>query len=271
MTVAERKALLGSWIKPSSDNEVSEQERALRMVRGAIDRWPALNGVGYRIYAKGSYANNTNVRRDSDVDIVVECTECQYYDFLPGVSPTPSSSGPYKGKWTPALWRSTVLAALQDAFGRADVDADGEIAFNVVEKEGSRPSIDVIPSFDYVRYDTADRSVYHRGSCVWTRSGQKVVNWPEQQLANGRAKNDNTGKRYKNYVRALKNAENFLVAQEVLAEKPSYLMECIVWNISNATLTSGDLDSGFRATLIEGWNALERRRVLERLGGAEPA
>ncbi len=27
-----------------------------------------------RVYVKGSYANNTNVRRDSDVDIAVEWT-----------------------------------------------------------------------------------------------------------------------------------------------------------------------------------------------------
>jgi predicted Zn-dependent protease len=40
------------------------------------------------IYAKGSYANNTNVRRDSDVDIVVENRE----DPLSGL-PGPGKSG----------------------------------------------------------------------------------------------------------------------------------------------------------------------------------
>ena len=72
MDVVERQAVIRRWVLPSSDHEKEKQDRALRMVKSAIDGWPAFKGVSYRIYAKGSYANNTNVRLDSDVDIAVQ-------------------------------------------------------------------------------------------------------------------------------------------------------------------------------------------------------
>ena len=44
-------------------------ERAERMVIAAIDAHPAFDGYrsSIKVYAKGSYANKTNVRADSDV------------------------------------------------------------------------------------------------------------------------------------------------------------------------------------------------------------
>lgn len=81
MTAADRQALLARWIKPSSESEKNRQDRAWRMVCDAIDAHPAFDGVDRRIYAKGSYPNNTNVARDSDVDIVVELHECNYDDY----------------------------------------------------------------------------------------------------------------------------------------------------------------------------------------------
>jgi hypothetical protein len=48
------------------------------MIRQAIDEHGAFKGCGLHVYAKGSNANNTNVRTDSDVDIAVECMDVQY-------------------------------------------------------------------------------------------------------------------------------------------------------------------------------------------------
>ena len=68
MSPADREALLSTWVKPSSDTEKDQQDRAERMVRDAIKGWPAFDGVDYEIYTKGSYPNNTNVKADSDVE-----------------------------------------------------------------------------------------------------------------------------------------------------------------------------------------------------------
>jgi hypothetical protein len=57
-------------------------------------------------------------------------------------------------------------------------------------------------------------------------------------------------------VRALKNAENYLAEQGTTKAKPSYLMECLIWNVPHMTLVRGDLDDGFRATLVRLWEHL---------------
>jgi len=102
MSSSERETLLSAWIKPSSDSEKEQQNRAERMVRDAIKCSPTLNSVEYKIYTKGSYPNNTNVRTDSDVDVVVECHECSWHGFNPGVIEAPNTHpGRYDGAWTP--------------------------------------------------------------------------------------------------------------------------------------------------------------------------
>lgn len=255
MTATDRSTLLSRWIKPSSDDEQIQQDRAQRMVTEAVMAHNPLSSAGLYVFAKGSYANNTNVRRDSDVDIVVECHDCCYYDYMPGEEPAERLGTPYTGEWTPAKLRTEVKAALVNKFGASAIDA-GNIALVVAAVPGSRPSIDVVPSFDYYLYDDPRRSSSRRGSCVWTKEGSKIVNWPDQQLKNGRAKNQRTGSRYKNFVRALKNAENVLAKAGTIDAKPSYLMECLVWNIADSTLKSGNLDQGFRATLVELWQGL---------------
>jgi len=220
------------------------------MVRDAVEAHPTFDGVDKIIYAKGSYPNNTNVAKDSDVDIVVELRECSYYNYAPGVIPPATSPlGKYQGEWTPTRWRAEIVKALTNAFGADAIDTSGKLAINIREVSVSRPSTDVVPSFLYYRYEDAARLNKRLGSCVWSTHGAKVVNWPDQQLTNGRTKNTATGQRYKNYVRALKNAENTLVNAGSIAEPPSYFMECLVYNVPNLTLGQSSLDGGFRETL----------------------
>jgi hypothetical protein len=258
MSASERRELISRWIKPSSDDEQTQQDRAERMIKKAIQASSAFNGSEVLVYTKGSYPNNTNVRRDSDVDVVVELQDCIYFDYLPGVTPPSRSSSPYTGSWTQASWRSAVKSALVGYFGTGSVDTTGRIAINISAVPGSRPSADVVPSFDYRRYDDADQRTVHIGSCVFpSDGGAKIVNWPQQQFDNGRSLNTRTGGRYKNYVRALKNVENALVAAREIKDLPSYFMECLVYNVPAATLQSGDLSAGFGASLAYLWTRLE--------------
>jgi hypothetical protein len=260
---AERTELLSRWIQPSSPTEQDRQDRAERMIRDALGAHKALSGTDYRIYAKGSYANNTNVRIDSDVDIVVECRECFYPEYAQDAIPTADSTTSYKGPWTPARWREEVVAAITAYFGRASVDSTGPIALVISEVVGSRPSADVVPSFHFRKYRSGDRAQYSDGTAVFRTSGERIINWPQQQLENGRRKNEETGRRYKNYVRALKNAENYLAATGVITEKPSYLMECLVWNVPNKTLCHEDLDGGFKNMLVWLWGHLTNEYIHE--------
>jgi hypothetical protein len=233
------------------------------MVTDAVKGHSALTSAKSYVYTKGSYANNTNVRRDSDVDIVVECQSHSAYDYMPGQDPpTAKAATPDNSEWSsPARFRHEVIAALTASFGASSIDTTGKVAIAIAPVPGSRPSIDVVPSYDYFLYNDSQKNSWRRGSCVFPTSGNRIVNWPDQQLENGRAKNQRTGSRYKNFVRALKNAENALVKAGTINEKPSYLMECLVWNVKDATLKSGNLSDGFRGTLFELWQGLDKNNT----------
>lgn len=246
MSSVDREALLSRWIKPSSSDEQTQQDRAERMVHEAIKASDLVDMSTVKIYTKGSYPNNTNVRRDSDVDVVVQQSGVRYYGYWDGQLRPENYHGPaYTGLWTPETWRAVVWGALVDRFG-SSVDGTGRVAINIPAVPGSRPSADVVPSFNYVRYDSADMRISHHGSCVFpTDNGAKIVNWPQQQLDNGRAFNTSAGGRYKYFVRALKNAENSLVAAGMIKDLPSYFMECLIWNVPAEVMTGSSLTVDF--------------------------
>ncbi|MFF5131095.1 hypothetical protein ACFY41_29745 [Streptomyces syringium] len=247
LTKDQRLALISKWKSPPGPAEQDRLERAERMVRAAISQHEPFRGVDVTVAAKGSYPNNTNVRGDSDVDIKVQLNECFYYD---GQSPLPT--GPdYVGPWTKDKLCREVHAALAGAFDL--VDADHNIAFYVPEVPGSRPSTDVVPCFKYVLYDRTAAGGRYEGSIVFGRDGKKIVNWPELQLTNGRAKNDwsRTGRRYKIVVRVLKNVENDLAAQGIIEALPSYFSECLVYNVPDPVFLDGSLDDAVRESLRE--------------------
>lgn len=257
MNHLERQAVLRRWVMPSSNHEKDKQDRALRMVKGAIDAWPAFKDVSYRIYAKGSYANNTNVRLDSDVDIAVQNRECLYYEYHGCEKPPGETTATYDGEWTPELWRAEILAALKAKFPD-EVSGSGTVAITIDEHDGTRPDIDVVPSFDHVRYDSSDQTWQHKGSKVFPKSGSSIVNYPDQQLERGTAKNSRTNGRYKKFARALKSAENQLVKDGTIGDLPSYFMECLAWNVPDSVLTTGEnLTVGFEAVLVWLWGALK--------------
>lgn len=271
MTETERSALIERWTAKSSDAENDRMDRAERMVRAAIDRHPAFQAdrSSLHVYTKGSYPNETNVRADSDVDVVVENRAVYYFDYIDrkeSANAAPDRTfKPYEGSWTPDLWRTEVENALRNYFGSSEVDTDGSVAIEVEEVVGSRPSCDVVPAFEYRRYDRYDRapSSTHQGSKIYKKSGGSIINYPFQQLNNGRAKDRRAYGKYKQFARVLKNGENVLVDAGLMKAKPSYLMECLAFNLNDADLTrTGARSAWFRWALAELHNALQPDRYV---------
>lgn len=266
MSETERNALIERWTAKSSAAENVRMDRAERMVRDAIDNHPAFQADrrSLHVYTKGSYPNETNVRADSDVDVVVENRRLYFDEFIsPEVEaqsrPDPNIT-PYEGIWTPERWRAEVENAMRNHFGPSEVDTVGAVAIKVKEVPGSRPSADVVPAFEYRRYDRYDRapSWTNQGSKIFRKTGGHIVNYPFQQLQNGQAKDRQTYGKYKQFARALKNGENALVKAGLMKVKPSYLMECLAFNVNNPDLThSGSRSAWFRWALATLHNALQ--------------
>ncbi len=241
---ADRRAMLRRWSQPPSPAEMQRLERAERMVRSAVAAHPAFADVDISVEAKGSYANNTNVRHDSDVDIKVELHDPYVHAFEPKLNfMARQLRNDYQGPWTAGHLRDEVGTALAAAFD--DVDAGHNVAFYVPEVAGSRPSTDVVPCYTFRQYQNTACTQWDEGSIVYTRDGGKIVNWPRQQLINGRDKNARTNHRYKFVVRALKAVENDLAGLGEIDALPSYLMECLTYNVPDQVLTGDTLDEAF--------------------------
>ncbi|WP_221177376.1 nucleotidyltransferase domain-containing protein [Nocardioides marmoriginsengisoli] len=221
------------------------------MIKEAVRAHPGFSDCSLRIYAKGSYANNTNVRADSDVDIAVQCTDVIYWQEAVPDTRT-SSAGPYTGRWTPALLRSELKTALEAKFP-GQVDSSGSTAFRI-DSGSARVEADVVPCFDYRYYMSSGR--YRDGAKVIKTDGRSLVNYPEQQLSNGKTKNTSTNLRYKKAVRVVKRLENAMVTAGGI-EVPSFLMECLVYNTPNAYLTRGTWTDVVRGILGHVYNELD--------------
>lgn len=216
---------LAGWTGPSSTTEQEKQDRTERMIREAVAAHAAFEGMSRKVYAKGSYANNTNVRSDSDVDIAVECDEAVYWgEHSPGAHP--SDGSPYSGGWTPVKLRSELVAALRAKFGDA-VDASGSTAIQV-HSTSARVEADVVPCFSYRYYFSPTK--YREGAKVFKTDGNSVVNYSKLQLENGRSKNNRTNQAFKKTVRILKRLENIMVDADYHRPVPSFFVECLVYN-----------------------------------------
>lgn len=211
------------WTKPSSDSEQGKQERTERMIHEAIVSHKAFDNCELKVYTKGSYANNTNVRSDSDVDIVVECTEAFYSKTSHGVNKPITI--PYTGIWTPDKLRKELVLAMETKFGK-QVDSTGSTAIQI-NSTSARVDADVVPCFTY-RYYT--KTGFIEGTKIFKKDGSSLVNYPQQQLDNGIAKNKRTNLSYKKGARLLKRIENEMAKEGKFRELPSYFMECLAYN-----------------------------------------
>jgi hypothetical protein len=231
-----------SWLqtaaRPASATEETERDRTLERIRSAVARSPEIPASA-RVYVKGSYASNTNVRRDSDVDVAVEWTDWHYVatvEATTGMTPTQLGYDPVQAGPTPREFRAQVERALYAAFPVSSVNTSGDKAINVTRGQGSLDA-DVIPCFELHRYDAP--RLDHVGHRIFPRSGGPIDNFPQQNLDNGRAKNNRTNRRYKQIVRCLKRVEGELVAEGRIArEYPGYLVECMLYNVPDHYFTS---------------------------------
>jgi hypothetical protein len=221
------------------------------MVREAVNSHGAFSDCTLRIFTKGSYPNNTNVRTDSDVDVAVQCQEAQYWgEHEEGAHP-PSSS--YSGIWTPSKLRSELVAALEAKFPDR-VDTSGSTAIRV-HSSTARVDADVVPCFDYAYYFASGST--RLGSKTFKTSSGSLTNYPDQHLANGRSKNNSTKTSFKKVVRIMKRVENAMLTAGVHREVPSYFIECLVYNCPDPTFSKSNWTAVVKGVLWHIWDGLE--------------
>jgi hypothetical protein len=263
-TISEEQ--LSAWTRPAFGNEEEEADRTRALIREAIDAHEFLSSLDIDVYAKGSYKNNTNVRRDSDVDVAVEYTEIILFDYQDEadadsvwrqrrIQPYSGPLQDYAGKFAMGRYKDAIGEALEGAFGTAAVTRTNKVF--TVSRGGGRLDADVVPC---ATHDQAfSPTGYSRGIQLLAdkKPHLSVVNYPQQHYDNGVAKNKATKLRFKSVVRILKNLENKLVADGKSPKVAGYLVESLAYNCPEHCFAGTTWAERVREVLTHIWQDTE--------------
>ena len=211
MSIPERK--LSKWSDHGPQDASKRTHETIRKVLSEYS-WP--QGVTYDFYLQGSYRNDTNLRGDSDVDVVLELQSTSHYK-------ADSTYDTWK------LFRRDVLRALREGFGEEYV---GEGKKSIKVKAGRRRlAADVVVCLTYPNYGIFSS---HMESIMFYALPDKrqVGSHPNQHSENGKDKDRRTLQRYRETVRMFKSARNHLESEGRIGADlaPSYFVECLVYN-----------------------------------------
>lgn len=251
------EATFATWGAAPGDTEQTKCENAERAIRKAIDASAKLSSKSIDVFTQGSYANRTNVRQDSDVDICVLYTGAYFSDFSMSEGLNGQVLGHVDGTYLYSEFKNDVEAALVSHFGRGSVTR-GKKAFDV-HANTYRIDADVVPCFEHRRFMGTPQSNWYispPGTQLHPDNEGTIVNWPRQNYANGVEKNEATGRRFKAVTRILKRLRNEMVDEGYKAAEPipSYLIECLVWNVPNEGLGHDTLKADVRYAIAHLWN-----------------
>lgn len=251
-TAQQWEPVFTAWSVGPGTTEKEKCENTEKAIRKAIDADSALNSRTIRIFAQGSYRNHTNVRQDSDVDICVLCTDICFTDYSSAEGIDDSKVGLSTSSYTYAMFKNEVGTALRNYFG-ASVVSRGNKAFDI-HATTYRVDADVVPCLEHRRYDRNGK--YISGTELHPDNGGRVTNWPDQQYENGVLKHVLTKARFKKIVRILKNLRYEMEDQGIATAKcvPSYLVECLVFNVPNELFEGMSFHADVRAALLHLWD-----------------
>ena len=219
---------LSRWSDHGAQDSSKRTHETIRKVLDAY-RWP--QGMTYNFYLQGSYRNDTNIRGDSDVDVVLELTSAFKYDTTSlsqyEQNGLIASLQPATHDWND--FRRETLKALEGGFGGGMV-AQGNKSIKL-RANPPRLAADVVVCMEHRQYTSY--SSYVEGITFWAlRDKRWIINYPKEHYKNGAAKSARTWDRYKRTVRMFKNARNHLESTGSINADlaPSYFVECLLYN-----------------------------------------
>lgn len=204
------------------------------------------------VFLQGSYANDTNVERDSDVDVVA-CIATTFAHDAPtlAVEQYQAFQRAYPGNasYSYNQYKQDVTEWLRKNYG--DGVRPGRKAIYVPAGKNRR-DCDVLPAIEYRyyhRFNSAIDQSYSTGICFYLTDGTQIVNFPKQHSDNCTAKHQATNSLFKRTVRVYKNMRNYLVDHKLIENgvAPSYFIECMLYNVPNDNFEA-DLGDTFVST-----------------------
>ena len=214
---------LSQW---SHHRSAKASKQAHVSIRDALAAYEGLSEFKPDVFLQGSYKNGTNLRRDSDVDLVVRLA----YQLKPRLVALTGQQleGDADHEAAHERWqsfRSLALRAMRQRFGDA--------------AKSGRKTIKLEKGVLHADADLVVTLSYRNGIGFYLPDEKRwVVSYPQQPHERGAAKEEATGRRFKRTIRMFKAARNRLVEKEILTkdDAPSYFIECLLYNVPNHLL-----------------------------------
>jgi tRNA nucleotidyltransferase (CCA-adding enzyme) len=226
-----------TWSKPVSTSEDQKCQNAINQITAALK---AKFGNKISVFLQGSYRNNTNVRLNSDVDIVMRYDDAFYPD-LQRLSADDKAA--YNAQKSSAGYDFDELKADTQAALKAVFNTDVERKNKCIQVNGNtnRVTADVIPCFVLKRFKTL-QTIEAEGIKFYSDDNHEIISFPNQHYTNGTTKTEQTFRLYKRMVRILKVINYRLIDNGTISDKlaSSFFIECLVYNVPNVNFISGN-------------------------------
>ncbi|NQX10365.1 nucleotidyltransferase [Microbacteriaceae bacterium VKM Ac-2855] len=207
-------------------------------MKTALELSTELDDIDYKVFLQGSYANDTNTRGDSDVDVVVMMTST----FMPDTSQLGATEkdsharNRIPGTTTAQELRGKVERALRSYYGDSRIEPKNKCLR--VAKTAGYVDADVVPALQHRRftsYTPSGSSDWIEGISIQPLRGERIVNYPKEHIRNGQSKNGVANGNYRPTVRQVKRLRRRAVDLGRLSrtDAPGYLLECLVSNVPN--------------------------------------
>ena len=235
---------LKRWAKPANETEEQRISNAIKMIKEAIRSYDNLKHKDIEIFIQGSYANNTNVRTKSDVDVCIMLKDTFYSEYPNGY--TREDYGFTEGTNSFDDFRKDIINALKNKYGTENIKLGNKSI--KIESTSYRVEADAVPAFQYRNYkiiNSTNPNWFVEGIKFYSSANDEVINYPKEHIKNGKQKNNDTHRRYKRTARIFKRIRHQMKQDGIYVKGciSSFLIESLLYNVPD-----------FQFTYDEPWN-----------------
>lgn len=186
-----------------------------------------------KLFIQGSYANNTNVRTESDVDVAIIQEEEFQTKYRLGITDKDYNfvTVPIRGQ----SFKDEVEQCLKNKFS---TDVERKNKSIKINGNTYRKDADAVPCKRYRDYQQdylRNVNNYVGGVVITSDKGETIINYPEQHIDNGKKKNIDTKHYYKKMVRIMKKMRYLMkdMGYQSAEFVSSFGIESLLWNVPN--------------------------------------
>lgn len=240
---------LTTWSRQGTTDSASVLYERIRI---ALQNDAALRNRSFEVFLQGSYRNRTNIRGDSDVDVVAMLTDT----YMPEYGALDAyTRGVVEGRASSATYsltdfRRDVSSAIRRAFPAHNITEGGK-SIKIPTTSNNIPA-DVVPCLEYRLYLPPQTllSDASRVDGIWlwdVRRSHSVIGFPKQSYDNGVAKHQRTNQWHKPTVRIFKNARGWMEDNGLIQSgtASSHAIECLLYNVPDRQFGSSYGDTFF--------------------------